>query len=112
MKSPTTSASTTTGCTNWAGRDDSNPAVVPGRGFPGFGDDRCYERLMSAECRDCRAGLDHCHGTIIRHALHRSECTEVDCVSPELVSHTFVVDCDAVGCECAESVASVIDRSL
>jgi hypothetical protein len=28
------------------------------------------------------------------------------------VAHTFVVDCDAVGCECTESVASVIDRSL
>jgi hypothetical protein len=59
---------------------------------------------MSAECRECRAGLEHCHGTIIRHALHRWECTEPGCASPELFVHTFVVDCDAVGCECTEIV--------
>jgi hypothetical protein len=46
--------------------------------------------------------LDHCHGTIIRHRVHRSECTEEGCTSPELMPHAFVVDCDAVGCDCAE----------
>jgi hypothetical protein len=60
------------------------------------------ERRMSRGCRDCQAGLDHCHGTIIRHWLHRSECTEEGCTSPELMPHAFVVDCDAVGCNCAE----------
>jgi len=60
-------------------------------------------------CRDCRAGLDHCHGTIIRHWLGRSECTEADCTVPELFAHTFVIDCDAVGCGCAEETGS--DRS-
>jgi hypothetical protein len=45
--------------------------------------------------------LEHCHGTIIRHWLHRSECTEDGCTSPELLPHAFVVDCDAVGCDCA-----------
>ncbi|BBX64103.1 hypothetical protein MSAS_32770 [Mycobacterium saskatchewanense] len=60
---------------------------------------------MSADCRDCQAGLDHCHGTIIRHSLRRWECTEPDCASPELVAHTFVIDCDAVGCgHCVESI--------
>ncbi|MGF2950759.1 hypothetical protein ACOJVP_00145 [Mycobacterium sp. THU-M116] len=63
---------------------------------------------MSHECRACRAGLDHCHGTRIRHALHRSECTEADCHDPETVPHTFVVDCDALGCGCAESVALAV----
>jgi hypothetical protein len=53
------------------------------------------------ECRECLAGLEHCHGTIIRHWQHRSECTEEDCISPELFPHTFVVDCDAVDCDCA-----------
>jgi hypothetical protein len=65
---------------------------------------------MSAECRDCRAGLDHCHGTIIHHALQRSECTEPDCVAPELLPHAFVIDCDAVGCLCMESVALACDQ--
>jgi hypothetical protein len=57
---------------------------------------------MSQHCRDCRAGLEHCHGTLIHHWLHRSECTDEDCAGPELLPHTFVVDCDAVGCDCAQ----------
>ncbi|OSC41534.1 hypothetical protein [Mycobacterium decipiens] len=64
---------------------------------------------MSTDCRDCRAGLEHCHGTIIRHAEgplhHRAECIERDCVSPDLLPHAFAVDCSAVGCGCAQSVA-------
>lgn len=64
---------------------------------------------MSDDCRDCRAGLDHCHGTIIRHSLRRWECTEPDCASPEVVAHTFAIDCDAVGCGgCAESIRIAI----
>ncbi|AKN15753.1 hypothetical protein [Mycobacterium haemophilum] len=67
---------------------------------------------MSDDCRDCRAGLGHCHGTIIRHSigglLGQSECTEAGCVSPELLPHGFVVDCDAVGCGCAELVALAV----
>ncbi|MDD4868375.1 MAG: hypothetical protein PHQ28_15055 [Mycobacterium sp.] len=61
---------------------------------------------MNADCPDCRAGLDHCHGTIVRHALRRWECTEPDCTSPELCRHTFGIDCDAIGCGgCSESTA-------
>ena len=58
---------------------------------------------MTAGCRDCRAGFDHCHGTLIIHSLARSECTETDCAIPELFTHAFVVDCDAVGCACAQA---------
>ena len=57
---------------------------------------------MSTGCRECRASLEHCHGTIIRHWLHRSECTDEDCTGPESLPHTFVVDCDAVGCDCTQ----------
>ena len=68
--------------------------------------------FMSADCRDCRAGLDHCHGTIICHSQGRfwgrTECTEPDCDSPELLPHAFVVDCDAIGCECSESIALAV----
>jgi len=45
------------------------------------------------------AGLEHCHGTVIHHAWYRAECTEDDCVTPEVV-HAFSVDCDALGCTC------------
>jgi len=51
-------------------------------------------------CRACRAGLDHCHGTVIRHSARCADCTESDCGGPELVAHNFVIDCDAVGCGC------------
>ena len=46
--------------------------------------------------------MEHCHGTVIRHPLRRSECTEEGCTSPELLAHVFVIDCDAIGCGCAE----------
>jgi hypothetical protein len=52
--------------------------------------------------------LNHCHGTIIRHALQRSECTEEGCTSPEHLPHTFVIDCDAVGCGCTEMAAAMV----
>jgi hypothetical protein len=68
---------------------------------------------MRMGCRDCRAGLDHCHGTLIHHSvgplLGRSECTEPGCDSPESMPHTFAVDCEAVGCGCGvESVALAV----
>lgn len=57
---------------------------------------------MTTGCRDCRAGVEHCHGTSVRHFLRRSECTDENCPGPELTPHAFVIDCDAVGCACAE----------
>jgi hypothetical protein len=59
---------------------------------------------MSSDCRACLGGLEHCHGTVIRHALGRSDCTEVDCETPEVV-HAFSIDCDALGCACGATVA-------
>jgi len=57
---------------------------------------------MPNSCRECRAGLAHCHGTLIRHPLLRTECTEDGCTSPELFLHSLAIDCDAVGCDCAQ----------
>jgi hypothetical protein len=65
---------------------------------------------MDSDCRGCRDGLDHCHGTVIHHALARWECTEDDCVTPEVV-HTFVIDCEAIGCGCAQPIGSADDRA-
>ncbi|WP_231645281.1 hypothetical protein [Mycolicibacterium mengxianglii] len=61
---------------------------------------------MNAHCRDCEADQDHCHGTVIRHTLWRSECTEDGCTAPELIGHTYVMDCDAVGCACGQPMGS------
>ncbi|KUI35130.1 hypothetical protein AU195_09485 [Mycobacterium sp. IS-1496] len=60
---------------------------------------------MSIQCRECRAGLEHCHGTVIHHARYRIECTEDGCTTPEVV-HTFSIDCEAVGCHCGESATA------
>ncbi|KUH66450.1 hypothetical protein AU184_23905 [Mycolicibacterium novocastrense] len=57
------------------------------------------------ECRECVAGLEHCHGTVIHHAAYRPECTEPDCVTPE-VAHAFVIDCEAIDCACAVVVSA------
>ena len=61
---------------------------------------------MDARCRDCEAGLAHCHGTLIMHSLRYAECTEDGCGNPESITHTFVLDCDAVGCRCAQPIGS------
>ncbi|MFI5505948.1 hypothetical protein ACIA48_00655 [Mycobacterium sp. NPDC051804] len=59
---------------------------------------------MSSRCRACVAGVEHCHGTVIHHILARTECTEPDCRTPEVV-HAFSVDCEAIGCMCARDVS-------
>jgi hypothetical protein len=60
---------------------------------------------MTNECPECRAGLEHCHGTVIVHARLGSECTEPDCARPD-IAHAFRLDCDAVGCRC-DAVSAV-----
>ena len=63
---------------------------------------------MSMQCRCCRDGLEHCHGTVIIHLERRAECTEDDCVDPERIEHTLRIDCDAVGCRCTEATALAV----
>ncbi|HET9875661.1 MAG TPA: hypothetical protein VFQ37_07825 [Mycobacterium sp.] len=58
---------------------------------------------MGDYCRACRANLVHCHGTLIRHPLRRPDCTDDDCADFAVILHAFVIDCDAVGCGCAEA---------
>lgn len=61
---------------------------------------------MTLECHACRAGLDHCHGTAIVHPRYGTECTDPDCVEPD-VAHAFKLDCDAVGCQCAMTATAI-----
>jgi hypothetical protein len=51
---------------------------------------------MSLQCRYCRDGWEHCHGTVIVHAQRRAECTEDDCGGPDFIAHVLRIDCDAV----------------
>ncbi len=63
---------------------------------------------MVSQCRYCRDGWEHCHGTVIIHEQRRAECTEDDCDGPELIAHVLRVDCDAVGCTCGQSTAMAV----
>lgn len=58
--------------------------------------------LRDTDCRECVAGRPHCHGTLIRHPDGHQQCTEPDCSHPELLMHSFLVDCGTLGCECAD----------
>ena len=51
--------------------------------------------------------MEHCHGTVIHHARHRSDCTEDGCETPEVL-HAFSIDCDAIGCRCAQVIRLAI----
>lgn len=57
---------------------------------------------MGDDCRQCRAGRPHCHGTLVRHASQHCQCTDPDCLHPELLLHSLTIDCDAVGCDCGD----------
>lgn len=59
---------------------------------------------MSNDCRDCRAGLAHCHGTIIDHPLRVPECSDDTCTDTTPVLHGYAIGCDAVGCGCGVPV--------
>lgn len=52
------------------------------------------------ECQDCRAGLDHCHGTLIVHQASILECTDQHCSGLDMVRHEWVVDCRLVDGDC------------
>jgi hypothetical protein len=49
--------------------------------------------------------MEHCRGTVIHHGAERTECTEPDCDSPDVV-HSFSIDCDAIGCTCGVVVSA------
>lgn len=63
---------------------------------------------MTTQCRDCRQGWAHCHGTVIVHVAFRAECTETDCDGPEALPHVYKLDCEAVGCQCGTAIAIAI----
>jgi hypothetical protein len=66
---------------------------------------------MNVGCRTCAASLEHCHGTVIRHLLHRVECTDDGCPGPGLILHEFALDCAAIGCRCAQPIGSAVERA-
>jgi hypothetical protein len=67
-------------------------------------------KLAMNACPECRAGVEHCHGTVIHHPLRGSECTEDDCVTPD-VMHALRIDCESTGCSCAQPMGSADSRA-
>jgi hypothetical protein len=59
---------------------------------------------------DIHPYIDHCHGTLVVHRDRSLECTDTACELPELLRHTFVIDCMAVlgGC-CVDGTLTVVD---
>ncbi len=63
---------------------------------------------MGNDCRECLAGRPHCHGTLIRHHGQYWQCTDPGCTNPEILLHSLVVDCEALGCRCADECAQPV----
>ena len=63
---------------------------------------------MSLQCRYCRDGWEHCHGTVILHEQRRPECMEDDCEDPDFIPHVLRIDCGAVGCPCGHATAVAV----
>lgn len=55
---------------------------------------------MMTSSPDSDLGVDVCQGTLVVHVDRTLECTEADCDFPDLLTHTFVIDCRTVlgGC--------------
>ena len=54
----------------------------------------------AAGCADCRAGLAHCHGTLLVHEEGGADCTDPAC-DASAARHTLSTSCAEVGCPCA-----------
>ncbi|MDQ1465198.1 MAG: hypothetical protein QOC73_2139 [Actinomycetota bacterium] len=55
--------------------------------------------LSAVRCRWCNDDLEHCHDSLVMHAIGGSHCISASCVVPD-VAHHMVVRCDDVGCTC------------
>ncbi len=51
-------------------------------------------------CADCRAEIDHCHGTLVVHREGIAECTVTRCVGLDPARHSLIIDCQdgSFGC--------------
>ncbi len=61
--------------------------------------------LSAVRCRWCNDDLEHCHETLVRHAIGDVHCMSSDCDTPPELHH-MTVECDEFGCGCADTAAS------
>lgn len=68
---------------------------------------------MDEMCAECKAELDHCHGTLIVHLESGLECTDDGCVVLDPARHDLIVGCDSLARPCAcQVVSSVIASTM
>jgi hypothetical protein len=61
--------------------------------------------LTIVRCRWCNDDLEHCHESLVVHAVGEVHCMGPNCsIPPEL--HHMIVDCDDFGCTCAQTAAA------
>lgn len=62
--------------------------------------------VTAAGCPACADELDHCHGTLIRHADGTAECTNAACATLDAARHLLLLECaELADCGCAEQPA-------
>jgi hypothetical protein len=61
--------------------------------------------LSTVRCRWCNDDLEHCHETLVRHAIGDVHCMSPDCTTPPELHH-MVADCGEIGCGCSDGAAS------
>jgi hypothetical protein len=58
--------------------------------------------LTTARCRWCNDDLEHCHESLVVHAIGDTHCMDAGCRAPT-EAHHMVVGCDEFGCTCAQT---------
>jgi hypothetical protein len=61
--------------------------------------------LSVVRCRWCNDDLEHCHESLVVHAIGEAHCMGANCSTPRELHH-MIVDCADFGCTCAETSAS------
>ena len=56
--------------------------------------------FAAARCRWCNDELEHCHDSLVVHAIGEAHCMGTRCTTPPELHH-LVVDCADFGCTCA-----------
>jgi hypothetical protein len=66
--------------------------------------------LSAVRCRWCNDDLEHCHDSLVMHAIGGSHCISPNCVVPD-EAHHMVVSCDDVGCTCTLVTTGVAETA-
>jgi len=65
--------------------------------------------LTATRCRWCNDELEHCHESLVVHAIGETECMGGACgTAPEL--HHLVIPCRDFGCACADAATARASR--